>query len=242
MKSIKEYISDDLIAGKETFESIFDDEDDLLDKTTDQAAIDWLLKNTDLELPLKHNRVKVNNGKVYVDPFINWNTITIKSNPPKWIKFDEKSWEEQPFNIKYSIKSQKDIDNIPGWIERIEAQTVKNTDINTKFIKFIYTKEIENVILHWDKEDNIHVEFAQTQPDENTLMNISSITNNIYIDIRKTKLCDKLKRQIKKYGTIDSYNKNWNLFRTLCENKIKYLQVSPWNFIRIYDNYITYGA
>lgn len=30
MKPIKEYINDSLIAGKETFEGLFDDEDDLL--------------------------------------------------------------------------------------------------------------------------------------------------------------------------------------------------------------------
>ena len=232
MKSIKEYIT----------EGLFDDEDDLLDKKPDQAMINWLEENTSLEYALKHNRSKVNNGKVYIDPSTNWSPVAVKSNPPKWINFDKKSWEEQAINIKYSIKSQKDIDNVPGWIERIEAQTVKNVDINTKFIEFIYTKEIENVILHYDKEDNIHVEFAQTEPDENTLMNISSITNSIYIDIRKTKLCNKLKRQIKKYGTTDSYTKNWTLFKTLYENKIKYLRVGQWDFIRIYDSYITYGA
>jgi len=232
MKNIKEYIN----------ESLFDSEDDLLDKTPDIAIYKWLGENTDLEYALKHNRVKVNNGKVYTDTSTNWSPVTIKSNPPKWIKFDEKSWGEQAINIKYSIKSQKDINNIPGWIERIEAPVVKNVDINTKFLEFIYTKEIENIILHYDKEDNIHVEFAQSEPDENTLMNISSITNSIYIDIRKTKLCNKLKRQIKKYGTTDFYTKNWTLFKTLYENKIKYLRVGPWDFIRIYDTYITYGA
>lgn len=51
-----------------------------------------------------------------------------------------------------------------------------------------------------------------------------------------------IKRQIKKYGATDSYDKNRNLFKTLYKNNIKYLQVSSWEFIRIYDNYITYGV
>ena len=101
MKSIKEYIT----------EGLFDDEDDLLDKKPDQAMINWLEENTSLEYALKHNRSKVNNGKVYIDPSTNWSSVAVKSNPPKWINFDKKSWEEQAINIKYSIKSQKDINN-----------------------------------------------------------------------------------------------------------------------------------
>lgn len=40
MKPIKEYINDSLIAGKETFEGLFDDEDDLLNKMPNDAIID----------------------------------------------------------------------------------------------------------------------------------------------------------------------------------------------------------
>lgn len=233
MKTIKEYIN----------ESLFDDENDLLDKKPDQAMINWLEKNTSGSSFIQKNFIFVNNGAVYNKAH---SYFRFDQNPPSWIKFDEKSWAGQGSELTFDIKSQKDISNIPGWIEHISGNIVKDVDINTFDITFgPSVKEIKNVSLHWDGDNDIRVTLTYTNPTEDTLMNISAYENSLYIDIYKTKLCEKLKRGIKKYGTTDFYNRNMAFFRTLYENKIRFLKLSvyagqSYGGINIYSNYITY--
>lgn len=229
MKTIKEYIN----------ESLFDDENDLLDKKPDQAMINWLEENTAGSFLIKKNLIFVNNGIVY-NKSNTHSFFSFNQNPPSWIKFDERSWIDQSMELTFDIKSQDDISNIPGRIEQVRGNIVKDVDINTFNIIFAGVKEIKNVSLHWDKDDDIHVTLTYTNPTEDTLMNISAYENSLYVDIYKTKLCEKLKRGIKKYGTTDFYNRNMAFFGTLYENKIKFLKLSIWGGIKIYSNYITY--
>ena len=228
MKTIKEYIN----------ESLFDNEDDLLDKHPDNAIYKWLEENTKLKFLLEKKIIFVENGVVY-SKAANSSALVFHQNPPEWIKFDEKSWNEQNIEIDYDIKSQKDIDNIPGMINQTRNNIIKDVDINTCNIYFVKSKSLENVKLHYDEDDSIHVTLSLMEPTEKTLMNISSEDNTIWIDLRQTKLCDKFKRQIKKYGTTDFYNKNWALFKTLYENKIRMIQIGLWNNINIYEDYVT---
>lgn len=42
--------------------------------------------------------------------------MIFNSNPPDWIKFDKNNWPKQYSQINFDVKSQNDINNIPGKI------------------------------------------------------------------------------------------------------------------------------
>ena len=135
MKDIKEYII------KSFNESLFDKEDDLLDKTPNQSMIDWFKD------PINARGLWDNdNRKLANDFFINpEGKVDIKRtfrdslgrslrlfNPiPKWIKLEEEPWNKVIIiNIEYPIKSQKDIPGA-GLISFIENnKDIKNININ----------------------------------------------------------------------------------------------------------------
>ena len=109
MKTIKEYIN----------ESLFDSENDLLDKTPTDAIIEWFDENVKfINCAIRSTRIpardvlSVNNGLLTVELPIG-TCIDYYAQPPKWIKFDEKSWGNTFSYVCYDVTSQKDIERIP---------------------------------------------------------------------------------------------------------------------------------
>lgn len=224
MKNIKEYIN----------EGLFDDEDDLLDKKPDQAIIYWFENNIDNPQWYISNRmIWAKNGIVYRN-IPGDGVMIFNSNPPDWIKFDKKNWPRQYSQINFDVKSQDDINNIPGRIIWVYSKVFENVEVNTGLnITFFNPVEIKNVKLYNKTNDSIEVRLSRANPSKDTLMNISSVFNEINLDIWNTKLYRNFKAQIKRLGINDFYDKNKEMFLTLYKNNVKELLFGDWGYITI---------
>ncbi len=110
MKNIKEYIN----------ESLFDSEDDIMDKKLSSESIEWFDKHVKF--------IKRGLGAYSASELLSINDegetickyptacvhIEYYEQPPKWIKFDKRSWEHSFSWVCYDVTSQKDIESIPG--------------------------------------------------------------------------------------------------------------------------------
>ena len=231
MKTIKEYIN----------ESLFDSEDDIMDKKLSSESIEWFEKHV-LNWHMMKGHVKINNGVVYHTGKI-YAPYFFNVNPPSWIKFDERSWEDVLTGINYNVTSQDDISNIPGRIVGIKCDFIKNIDIKSSSITINDIKDIENIHLSYkDPSFVIHVDFQNgADVTEKMLTELYSRTNHIIIDIRKSKLSGKFLRQIKKYSPDGFYDKNKNLFDQLFHNGVEYLSLGMYRDIEIFKDHIEFA-
>ena len=132
MKNIKEYIINYFN------ESLFDTEDDLLDKRPTAEALKWFLDPKNViglwgtYNQKSSNYFKINDkGEIYLDKLFG-NIIRLFKPIPSWINLDKKVWNSDTFfNIEYPIKSQKDIPS-QGVIRQIENN--KALEVNTSTI------------------------------------------------------------------------------------------------------------
>lgn len=124
MEHIRKYI----------FESLFDDEDDLLDKKPSIAALNWFLDERNATYPDKNsNRLYINNkGILSVNTNIKAPLYINLNNPiPDWVELDHKSFNLYViFNIMYPVKNQDDIPD-EGSIQYIKDSYLKNLIIKT---------------------------------------------------------------------------------------------------------------
>ena len=235
MKNIKEYIN----------ESLFDSEDDILNRDPSEAILNWLEKNI-FSIYMIKDRIKIKKGVVYHAGKL-YAPYFFKANPPSWVKFDKRSWEDVLTGIKYNVNSQADISNIPGRIEGIECDFIKNIDIENSSITINDIKDIENIHLSYkDPSVVIHVNFQNgnwggVDVTEKMLTELYSRTNHIIIDIRKSKLSGKFLRQIKKYSLDGFYDKNKNLFDQLFHNGVEYLTLGMYRDIEIFKDHIEFA-
>ena len=132
MKHIKEYINDGLIACQGTFESLFDDEDDLLDKVPDQAILDYIKS---IVAPQLRSGVEknfyINNGVVYCNRPDRYGFV-FKGTIPSYINFDKESCSSISSVMIYEGISQEDIDKIPAYITHIKCKKLSNVTIPIK--------------------------------------------------------------------------------------------------------------
>lgn len=131
MKNIKEYIINYFN------ESLFDTEDDLLDKRPTAEALKWFLDPKNViglwgtYNQKSSNYFKINDkGEIYLDKLFG-NIIRLFKPIPSWINLDKKVWNSDTFfNIEYPIKSQKDIPS-QGVIRQIENnKALHNLSLN----------------------------------------------------------------------------------------------------------------
>ena len=118
MKNIKEYMN----------ESLFDSEDDLLDKYPQDAIIEWFDKNVIFTKSLVPNgtipakeALSINDkGIISLKLQHGIDLIKYYKQPSPNMKFDEKTWMNARTQICYDVTSQKDIERIPmGKFNRI---------------------------------------------------------------------------------------------------------------------------
>lgn len=120
MKNIKEYIS----------ESLFDSEDDLLDKTPDQVIYDYL------KSIVRHGQTKyveenfyIKNGIVYYKGSQHFD-FTLEDPMPSYMKFDKKTCSGHIiFSLIYDGISQKDLDRLPDVVWLIESNVLSKLTI-----------------------------------------------------------------------------------------------------------------
>lgn len=235
MKPIKQYI----------IESLFDSGDDSLDNVPEEPILQWLEKNVFSWYMMK-DHVKIKNGVIY-HTGKTYSPYFFSANPLEWVKFDKKSWEEIPTGIKYNAISQNDINNIPGKLEEIDCDIIKNLNIKNSYVIITNIKDLENIKLSYkDQLVCINVTFQNSDwkgadVNEKILTELYSKTNHIIIDIRKSKLSGKFLRQINKYGLDVFYEKNKKLFDTLFTNGIEYLSLGMYRDIEIYEDHIEFA-
>ena len=132
MNTLYKYLNDILIAHRETFESLFDSEDDLLDRELTTKGLNWLLdrKNAFIH-DNAEQKLKVNdNGEItYLYSNIRPLVVTLYKPLPDWIKFDDSLLKDRlEFILNYSVKLQSDIPSI-GYIRSLQG------DLNNMIIK-----------------------------------------------------------------------------------------------------------
>ena len=178
MKTIKEYIS----------ESLFDDEDDLLDKELSTRGLDWIsnkdnayVSNYDLE-----NAFIDDNGKINMrSPYMHLE-ITLYKPMPNWVIFDkELSDTALEFNIEYPIKNQSDIPkygvirNISGNLHNINVKP-EQKGVNS-YMNINKCNSIKNLTLHgFDSYAKIYIDIYQSKISFEDLAEIK-LTNGEYI-------------------------------------------------------------
>lgn len=212
MKPIKEYINDSLIAGKETFEGLFDDEDDLLNKMPNDAIIDWFNEHVRFNKSLHMGFIPASealsisdNGTISFQITHGCGYIEYYEQPPKWMKFDEKTWKNTYTYIYYDVTSQKDIERIPqgrnGHIIKFSNNKTQNITV-TGHCTFS-SKSLKNILI--DKNCQIDV---QTD-DINQLTEIKFTKYSIlnYINLINCKLADELFKEYKRLKTKGFVNK-----------------------------------
>lgn len=201
MKTIKEYIN----------ESLFDSEDDIMDKKLSSESIKWFEKHVKFVKNIGHSTVpasdvlSVNSDGLLVLKLPIGTRIEFYEQPPKWIQFDKKSWEDAFSDICYDVTSQKDIERIPqgrnGHIIKFSNNKTQNITV-TGHCTFS-SKSLKNILI--DKNCQIDV---QTD-DINQLTEIKFTKYSIlnYINLINCKLADELFKEYKRLKTKGFVNK-----------------------------------
>lgn len=200
MKSLNLYINESLIAGKETFESLFDDEDDLLNKIP-STAVDWLFDKDNAHIVYngfktitrEHRDVIIYNSKgelsVAQDKRSQNHLLIFLHKPlPNFIRFDEDDINNGyiTFAIKYDVKSQKDIPlagvlTISGDMNNL---TVRTNPLNYFSKLFMYKcNSIKNFTIETPRSISklvINIPTSKIQLKDLTEIKISSAKDKYY--------------------------------------------------------------
>lgn len=203
MNTLYKYLNDSLIVHRETFESLFDAEDDLLDKVPQSSSIDWLLNKNNANISNEYikslfinnnGEIDCNNIKIINNPYT-FITITLYKPLPDWIRFDKKlSDTSLRFSIEYSIKSQRDLPKY-GEIYKIKGN-LRNIIINNmvgkkdNYINIDNCNSIKNITLHGNNY-TIYITVEKSKISFKDIAEIKSINNDdivIYIDKKNNEL------------------------------------------------------
>lgn len=155
-KSLPEYVKESLYIYKadkslQISEGLFDDEEELLDKKLSSTIINWFKDSANAHVDPRHLEI-LDSGAVKLNSkvIIEWHRPL-----PDWIVLDKKSWEENATNaIWFPIKSQDDLNNIPGKISEIlMTKVLKNITINAdNSIDIGDLNDYKNITLIGNKE------------------------------------------------------------------------------------------
>lgn len=219
MKHIKEYIN----------ESLFDDEEDLIDRRASQEILVWFESRTkifyrypNLRIVAAKDILEIVSDKVCIKIPESIQYIEFYEQPPKWIKFDEKSWKTVNSIIYYDVTSQKDIERIPqtvfGHIVDFINQKTQNITLDSH--ANIRSKNLKNIKCNFIGIINVSpidikqlTEIKFTRKSTNNALAFSS-TN---LGMMMIKEYDKLgkKKFIEKYKVSLSKMKANNVFKLI---------------------------
>lgn len=233
MNTLYKYLNDILIAHRETFESLFDSEDDLLDRELTTKGLNWLLdrKNAFIH-DNAEQKLKVNdNGEItYLYSNIRPLVVTLYKPLPDWIKFDDSLLKDRlEFILNYSVKLQSDIPSI-GYIRSLQG------DLNNMIIKpsqnlyqnriiFNSCNSIKNLTLNSPARSDILIKLENSKATFKDICNIKTINNNDII-IFATKdgggdLRSDLLKALKNKQSFDNFiSKNQQNLRKMYDNGI----------------------
>lgn len=231
MKPIKEYINDSLIAGKETFEGLFDDEDDLLNKMPNDAIIDWFNEHVRFNKSLHMGFIPASealsisdNGTISFQITHGCGYIEYYEQPPKWMKFDEKTWKNAYTYIYYDVTSQRDIENIPlGKFNRIaEIRNNKTQNLTLNETCNINSSNIKNIT--YTVNSNILV--GAKDLNQLTEIKFTNYSNQNWISLYYNDLGDRLAKEHGRLKTKAFVNKYKDVLTKLRNNNVYALQLN----------------
>lgn len=200
MKSIKEYIT----------EGLFDSEDDLLDNKLSAESIRWFDEHVKFVKGLGHNIIpaekvlSVNDGVLTLKLPIATD-IEFYEQPPKWIKFDKKSWEDAFSKICYDVTSQKDIERIPqgrnGHIIKFLNHKTQNIVLDD-WCTF-ESKNLKNIIIN----KGANIEIITDDINQLTEIKFSKFSSQNYLSLVNCDLAKKLFEEYERLKTKGFVNK-----------------------------------
>lgn len=200
MKPIKEYINDSLTAGKETFdnltavrEGLFDSEDDLLNKTPDQAIYDYLksIDNSHTTRNIEKD-FSIKDGIIY-DNYPSGRTFELDAPLPSYINFDKKSCDTLRFILCYNNITQDQLKRLPGFISAICTDKVSNLTFLVKDSFDMSDVRSFNKIKLKTKKPSSWLELYLDSATPDDIMNISMTTDTrVELHIEDLNSYDKL--------------------------------------------------
>ena len=227
MKNIKEYIN----------ESLFDSEDDLLDKNPTDAIIEWFDENVKFikrlyyyPIPTKEVLSIDDKGIISFQISHGCDHIEYYKQPPSFIKFDEKSCMNTLTAsgtmtcIYYDVISQKDIKNIPlDKFNRIaEFQNNKTQNLILNNWTNINSENIKNITYNVNTEVLIGVKDI----DQLTEIKFSKYSDQNRIILYYNDLGQKLSKEHGKLRTKKFVNKYRDVLTKMRNNNVYALQLN----------------
>lgn len=234
MNTLYKYLNDSLIVHRETFESLFDSEDDLLDKELSTKGLNWILDKNNAFI---HNnaeqmlKVKDNGEIIYLDSKFKPLVVTLYKPLPDWIKFDDSlSNDRLEFILNYSVKTQADIPSV-GYIRSVQGN-LHNMIIKTSQgfrrnrIVFNSCNSIKNLTLDSPEGADILIKIVNSQATFKDFANIKTTANYNDIIIFSTEvgrgdLRRDLLKALKNEQSLDDFiNKNQQDLKKMHDNGI----------------------
>lgn len=127
------------------------------------------------------------------------------NNPPKWIQFVKKSWEDAFSDVCYDVTSQKDIERIPqgrnGHIIKFLNNKTQNITV-TDYCEFS-SKSLKNILI--DKNCQINVQTDDIN--QLTEIKFTKYSTLNYINLINCKLAGELFKEYKILKTKGFVNK-----------------------------------
>ena len=186
-------------------ESLFDSEDDIMDKKLSSESIKWFEKHVKFikigsDIYSASELLSVNNEgeTIYKSP-IGCAHIEYYKQPPKWIKFDKRSWEHAFSWVCYDVTSQKDIERIPGGRNGHIAGFLNNKTQNITVDDYCYfeSKNLKDITV--DKGCQIGVKTDNIDQLAEIKFFKSGYLN--YLELRECKLSEELFKEYKRLKT-----------------------------------------
>ena len=167
MKPIKKYI----------IEGLFDSEDDLLDKTPDQAIYDYLKSidscNTTRNI---EKDFSIKNGIIYND-YPSGRSFKLDAPLPSYINFDKKSCDTLRFELNYNNITNEQLKRLPGFISSIHTDKISNLTLRVKDSFDMSEVKYFNKIKLKTKKPSSWLELYLDSVTPDDIMNISMTTD-----------------------------------------------------------------
>ena len=230
MKHIKQYIN----------ESLFDDEDDLMDNKLSAEAIGWFDEHVKFvksfyyeTIPAREAISVSDNGTISFQIPHGCDHIEYYEQPPKWIKFDEKTWKNTLTYIRYDITSQKDIERIPrGQFNRIaEIQNNKTHNLTLNEFCNINSKNIKNITY----TDFAHILVGVKDINQLTEIKFTKYSNENCISLYYNMLGDMLSKEHGRLKTKGFVNKYRDVLTKMYNNNVYALELDRKKYFVLKD-------
>ena len=196
MKTIKQYIK----------ESLFDDEEDLMNKIPDQTIYDYL-KSIDNSVTTRkiEKDFSIKDGVIY-DNYPSGRSFKLNAPLPSYINFDKKSCDTLRFTLCYNNITQDQLKRLPGFISGIYADKISNLTLRVKDSLIITGVKSFNKIKLKTKKPSSWLELYVNEVSVDDIMNITMTTDTrVELHIKDQDSYDELNFSIKNGSILSNH-------------------------------------